>query len=509
MRIIGSCVMSTLARFIHLQMAANEGDPRWFTAVGRTHCRPSRSTQIVTVWVHYWLDSVAARTCSATLVDVTTNPSELGPLVDRGSEAAADRDEVRYRVLSVQTIWWAAVAIVVVGVAVGVWLLMAYGDGDDQSRNQLEAIKTAGTLVIGAGGAAALLLAARRQRSAEIALKQKDRDQAHQERVATATEKDAVERRITELYTKAADQLGSEKAAVRLAGLYAFERLAQNNPDQRQTIVNVVCAYLRMPFQPPGEPLADDADDAVPAAYLQRVEEREVRLTAQRLLTVHLRRGDGDHPVDTYWETIDLDLTGALLINFSLQSCTVRSADFDLATFTGDADFNGTTFSSATFRSATFAADAFFNRATFMDFAGFQSASFTSKASFPLITCRGTANFELATFTGDADFKKATFGFATFESACFSGYTDFEWATFDNGYFKSTNFGLATFELTAFRTQAYFESAKFADQVNFESARFLGRSYFKSTTFTGSVPDEVRRVFSPTDEGIASSPETG
>ena len=75
------------------------------------------------------------------------------------------------------------------------------------------------------------------------------------------TVKDAIERRVTELYTKAADQLGSEKAPVRLAGLYALERLAQDNPSQRQTIVNVICAYLQMPYTPPGaapvEPSAD------------------------------------------------------------------------------------------------------------------------------------------------------------------------------------------------------------------------------------------------------------
>jgi hypothetical protein len=34
--------------------------------------------------------------------------------------------------------------------------------------------------------------------------------------------------------------LGSDKAQVRFGGLYALERLAQNNPTQRQTIVNVL-----------------------------------------------------------------------------------------------------------------------------------------------------------------------------------------------------------------------------------------------------------------------------
>ncbi|HWM04943.1 MAG TPA: hypothetical protein VNP92_21600 [Actinophytocola sp.] len=42
--------------------------------------------------------------------------------------------------------------------------------------------------------------------------------QAHQERVAAAAEVDAEARRVTDLYTKAVDQLGSDKAPVRLGG---------------------------------------------------------------------------------------------------------------------------------------------------------------------------------------------------------------------------------------------------------------------------------------------------
>jgi hypothetical protein len=75
-------------------------------------------------------------------------------------------------------------------------------------------------------------------------------------RATGPSDADAIER-VTDLYTKAADQLGSEKAPVRLAGMYALERLAQSTPEQRQTIVNVLCAYLRMPYAP-SEPRAKD-----------------------------------------------------------------------------------------------------------------------------------------------------------------------------------------------------------------------------------------------------------
>ncbi|MEU9019811.1 hypothetical protein [Actinomadura sp. NPDC048394] len=81
------------------------------------------------------------------------------------------------------------------------------------------------------------------------------RRQRHQEIATALSDYDAGERRMTDLYTKAADQLGSGKAPVRLAGLYALERLAQDTPGHRQTTVNLICAYLRMPYTPPGDDL--------------------------------------------------------------------------------------------------------------------------------------------------------------------------------------------------------------------------------------------------------------
>ncbi|MEV4186322.1 hypothetical protein AB0J28_33335 [Streptosporangium canum] len=83
--------------------------------------------------------------------------------------------------------------------------------------------------------------------------------------------------------------------AVRLGGLYALERLARNNPGHRQTIVNVICAYLRMPYALP--PTPDEAVDRAaargrttpPPAPADAEGECQVRLTAQRILTAHLR----------------------------------------------------------------------------------------------------------------------------------------------------------------------------------------------------------------------------
>ncbi|TMR89586.1 pentapeptide repeat-containing protein [Nonomuraea basaltis] len=55
----------------------------------------------------------------------------------------------------------------------------------------------------------------------------------------------AEEGQITDRYTKAVEQLGSAKLDVRLGGLYALERLAQDSHRDHQTIYDVLAAFVR------------------------------------------------------------------------------------------------------------------------------------------------------------------------------------------------------------------------------------------------------------------------
>lgn len=103
--------------------------------------------------------------------------------------------------------------------------------GKDFVVAKLDAVKIALSIVAGGGALFALYLAVRRQMTAERDLRARLDAQAH-------TEDDARARRVTEPYTKAADQLGSEKAPVRLAGLYALERLAKVTAVNRSAMFN-------------------------------------------------------------------------------------------------------------------------------------------------------------------------------------------------------------------------------------------------------------------------------
>ncbi|RSM45222.1 hypothetical protein DMA12_14445 [Amycolatopsis balhimycina DSM 5908] len=248
---------------------------------------------------------------------------------------------------------WGAGLLVIAAVAATA-LLTLLGGGRPEDAARLDALKTAANIVVGTGGAAALLLAARRQRSAELDLVQKDHD--------------ATERRVTEIYGKAADQLGSDKAPVRLAGLYALERLAGGYEEHRQTIVNVLCAYLRMPFENREENL----------------EELQVRKTAQRILLLHLRPGPAGNPNDGFWPDIDLDFSGATLVAFTLTHCSIRSITCYGTRFSGLAAFRGTEFRTK----------ADFNKAHFQDRADFRGTIFIG----------GCESFNDAVFAGPADF---------------------------------------------------------------------------------------------------------
>ncbi len=280
----------------------------------------------------------------------------------------------------------AAVAVVTAGL---LWLFLAWSTRPD-APVRIDAVKTAFGVGAGAGGVFALWLATRRQRTLELQL-------AETTRVAGVTERDLEERRVTELYTKAVEQLGSDKAPVRLGGLYALERLGQDNPKQRQTIVNVLCAYLRMPFKGPerglkGTTAGAEADHDEP--------ELQVRLAAQELLKTHL-----SHDEPGYWPGLSIDLQRAVLVDFRLSGCTLEAADFSRARFVGAVHVRGTTFARrAGFFGADFAASANFDQSVFAEGAFFTWAHFHGDARFTRTRSTGEFLFSRTTFDGQALF---------------------------------------------------------------------------------------------------------
>ncbi|MFC3898479.1 pentapeptide repeat-containing protein [Lentzea rhizosphaerae] len=400
------------------------------------------------------------------------------------------------------------VAIVsAVGVGVVLWVALGHPPlrpaGNWTTSNSFEFVKIVLALAGGVGAVVALVVAYRKQHLGETAERREDI------------------KLFAERFTKASDQLGSDKAAVRLAGMYALEDLAQGTPSQRQTIVNVLCAYLRMPYLPASAPSSggnapvETTTSTAPAedagAVLdqcvdhdeneRRQQERQVRLTAQRILGAHLRpQDDGARVSDAFWQDIDLDLTGATLVGLDLRKCHVRTAKFDnavfsegalfrQATFNGNAWFSNAIFDGDTgFREATFCGQAWFSEVAFNGYVGFGETRFSGYAGFGEAVFRGDAGFGDVTFAEGTGFGKATFcGQAWFSKASFSGNAGFAETSFSvyAGFGKSTFCGDARFDNATFDGQAWFGGAAFNGRAGFDEASFSGYAGFGEASFNG------------------------
>jgi uncharacterized protein YjbI with pentapeptide repeats len=398
---------------------------------------------------------------------------------------------------------WMITAVLAVGLTaliITAWLLAIAShanQGTDLANADLDAVRTGLGAGAGAGVAVGLMLAFRRQH--------------HQEISTALIDHDATQRRITELYTKAVEQLGSDKGPVRLGGLYALERLAQDNWHQRQTIVNVICAYLRMPFESgllggikigssgSENTAGQEADiNTIPggtndASWQQ---EKQVRLAAQRILSEHLCRPDmyqsvGGNSHARYWTNIiRLDLSGATLFDFNLSNGTVAEALFTGTTFNGYANFYNATFSGrSSFDMATFNDRSEFSRATFTETAGFYEVTFGKSASFPGAIFSGDINFSMSTFSATAWFDDAIFARADFRGVNFRNTASFKRSTFGDGAdFKSAVFsGTARFDEVAFSDFAEFEEAIFNRHAEFGGAAFSGIVVFYNADFKATA----------------------
>jgi len=235
------------------------------------------------------------------------------------------------------------VAVVLIGLGVFavaaalLWLAVGLpaAPGPD---TKLNIIKIALSVVAGVGGVVALVVAYRKQRIGEVA--------ESRERVKV----------LNERFAGACAQIGHEKPAVRLAGMYAMASLADEWVEQRQVCIDVLCAYLRFPYEPSlDSPWYHD-------------EESEVRFSITSVISDHLRAGA---PVS--WQghefnflrvihrsadLADIQVTGGRLL-FSLARFPAGWISFDGMHVSGGGEvwFGGATFSDkarVTFENAEF-----------------------------------------------------------------------------------------------------------------------------------------------------------
>lgn len=334
-------------------------------------------------------------------------------------------------------------------------------------------------------------------------------DEAHKDTANTLTEqREQLEktlaeqhfRTLNERFATAAGQLGDDKPAVRLAGVHAMAALADDWKDNRQGCIDVLCAYLRLPYE---TTLGDDASGVERTMWLGN---REVRHTVLRVIAAHLRPTDlpGSQPVS--WCGMDFDFTGAVFdggdlsyVEFSGGRVSFVEAEF----FGGTVYFTGAKFTAGrvSFAGARFAGG-------WLDFQDCRVAG-DSSGVVPGPTVRRAVehrvNVQETDYAGDyltpgpLSFIGTQFdsGGLTFKGSSFSGGTvDFYNARFGRFYagFSDVDFngGNLSFIEAQFTADAVsFDQSRFKDGcIDFTEARFYGENStasFRGSKFAGAT----------------------
>jgi hypothetical protein len=286
---------------------------------------------------------------------------------------------------------WTFLASVVLLAGVGGWLLT------DPATSRSEALKTGGL----AGGAIvalyALWLNDRRRRVEE---RRQDIERRRHELESQRAEQDR-ERVADERFAKSVELLGHTADQVRVGALHALAGLARSRPEYTQTVLDVLCSYLRRPFEHPR--YKPDSED-IPGSADQE-QELQVRLTAQRLIRDLLPAADAPDAPDH-----DLDLTGAVVeyLDFSgrrIGGMLLRYAALHSSTNLSGCRFTGRVYFTAAGTGTGRLIGRFRCRgAVFESHAWFSGTKFTEAADFTETTFAGPTSFKDAVFANDADF---------------------------------------------------------------------------------------------------------
>ncbi|MEV0699296.1 pentapeptide repeat-containing protein [Saccharopolyspora sp. NPDC050389] len=320
-----------------------------------------------------------------------------------------------------------AVAVVVlVGVSIA---LLAF----DPRTTGADALRTGGLAAGSVVAMYALWLNDRRRRVEEE--RQKTERQRHElENRRADLDRDRV---ADERFARAVELLGHETDQVRVGALHALAGLARSNPEYTQTVLDVLCSYLRRPFWHPrytddapasaGVPLntaSGDGPKQWPRDAKDEAERKlQVRLTAQRLVADLLPAAD-----DVDAPAYDLDLTNATLEYFDLTDRKVGTLVLRYGKLFSDNNFSRCEYhGDVWFTGATVGAGRLYGRFRCDD------VVFHQRAWFPGIEFNGRSSFRRTRFHGQTRFADSRFADSvSMERAEFHGPTDFRSVHFEH-----------------------------------------------------------------------------
>ena len=327
-----------------------------------------------------------------------------------------------------------------------------------------------------------------------------------------------------ERYTKAVEQLGDEKAPIRMGGVYTLVGLVDEwieekslSDDERfkegQVIINNLCAYIRSPFALASyyDELSEDAP-SLEGSYKDKKEEfyvdkaildseADVRLSI--IKEIHDRIQGPDKNTPGAWSDFEYDFSGSTFfypidltnsyyakpINFS--GSTYKGwANFTDSTYQGEANFSDSTYQGeANFRGSTYKSGADFRGSTYHAWANFTDSTYQAWANFSGSTYKGEANFSGSTYKGGANFSRSTHqGGANFSRSTYQGRANFSDSTYQGGanFSRSTYQAWANFSRSTYQGGADFCGSTYENETDFSGSIFYQETYFGEDRYSNS-----------------------
>ncbi|WP_242600986.1 hypothetical protein [Rothia aeria] len=317
-----------------------------------------------------------------------------------------------------------------------------------------------------------------------------------------------------ERYTKAVEQLGDEKAPIRMGGVYTLVGLVdewledesidkyEDRLKEGQVIINNLCAYIRSPFTlashydelsnptPMPEGIYKDKKEKFYADKATLDSETDVRLSI--IKEIHDRIQGPDKNTPGAWSDFEYDFSGSTFfypIDLT-KSYYKKPVNFSGAIYQGMADFSGSTYEKGVLFSAPD------SPSTYQGWANFSGSTYQGWADFTGSTYQGWADFNSSAYQNGANFRSSAYqGGADFNSSAYQGGADFgssiykSWATFDGSAYK----GWANFRSSAYKGGADFTGSTYQGWADFTGSTYQGWAYFTGSTyndvadFSGSV----------------------
>ena len=309
----------------------------------------------------------------------------------------------------------------------------------------------------------------------------------------TARDKSTLNVSRQERYLKAVELLDSARSYTRLGAVHALVVLADEyltdqalQAEEKQTegqrIIDVLCAYIRSPFElafrydelsqdkpnPHGSYRENHQEFSVHKAELlaeAKVRQRALQEIHRRVR--HFPQGDRRSYVEGLWSGFEYDFSNSVFF---------YPVDMKDSWYQNSVDFSGCTYyASAEFSGSTYERSAYFCDSTYYDWVFFNNSTYCGEAQWSGSTYHDSARFNWSVYYGEVSFHDSVYGGSVFFDQ--SLYYD------EALFYSSTYRGEAGFDGSLYRGSVFVSDSVFDGEVSLYGSVFCGALNFGTDFF--------------------------